>query len=399
MCQGGHAKEPAMRSDTSTHDDKPRRSPTTWIRAAVLASIALGCTEEASPSTTMCPAGMVASGASCVVASPMQAGTMGGAGGLAGTTAGTTAGTSAGMTAGMIAGMDATAGATAGTTAPGTGGMMAGMQAGVGAPMVDSGVPPGMGSSGCGVSDVPTDGMQTIDVDGLQRQFIVAVPDGYDANTPHKLVFAWHGLGGTAQQIAGGAFGRGGFYGLESQAAGTTIFVAGQGLDTSNQVGSGPGWDNMGGRDVAFARAMLEWLRTSYCIDQTRIFSTGMSYGGIMSNTIGCALGDELRAIAPMAGLGPSAFGGGGTCVGQVAVWLSHGNMDTVVTFASGQQSRDRWVTSNHCDSTTAAADANGCVEYEGCDDGFPVVWCEFDGGHTVPIFASTEIWKFFSRF
>ena len=39
-----------------------------------------------------------------------------------------------------------------------------------------------------------------------------------------------------------------------------------------------------------------------------------MSYGGIMSNTVGCALGDDFRAIAPMAGSGPR-----GNCVGKVA--------------------------------------------------------------------------------
>jgi len=30
---------------------------------------------------------------------------------------------------------------------------------------------------------------------------------------------------------------------------------------------------------------------------------------------------------------------------------------------------------------------------------GMPVVWCELDGGHTVPPFASAEIWAFFSQF
>jgi poly(3-hydroxybutyrate) depolymerase len=236
--------------------------------------------------------------------------------------------------------------------------------------------------------------MQTLDVDGTQREFIVEIPDGYDASTPHRLVFAWHGLGGTASRIASG-----GFYGLRQRAEGTTIFVAGQGLSTSNSVGTGPGWDNMGGRDVAFTSAMLDYLRASYCIDEQRIFSTGMSYGGIMSNTVGCALGDAFRAIAPIAGAGPSRFGGGGACTGQVAAWIAHGNQDTIVAYSSGEASRDHWVMANQCQSTSAPAGSNGCVAYEGCDDGHPVVWCEFDGGHTVPSFASAEIWAFFSQF
>jgi polyhydroxybutyrate depolymerase len=210
-------------------------------------------------------------------------------------------------------------------------------------------------------------------------------------------VFAWHGLGGTAERTATGTF-SGGYYGLESRAGGTAILVTGQGLETSNSVGTGPGWDNSGGRDVAFTSAMIEWLRANYCIDDARIFSVGMSYGGIMSNTVGCELGDVFRAIAPMAGMGPMTFGGA-TCVGQVAACIAHGNADTVVDFSSGQASRDYWAGANHGAATTTPAGSNGCVAYEGCDAGYPVLWCEFDGGHTVPSFSGDEIWAFFSQF
>jgi poly(3-hydroxybutyrate) depolymerase len=276
----------------------------------------------------------------------------------------------------------------------GSGGTIGAAGSGGAAPPVgDAG--PGAMSMGCGAANPAPSGMQMLDVDGMQRMFLVSVPDNYDANKPYKLIFAWHGLGGTAMRIQSG-----GFYGLKQKAMNSVIFVAAQGLDTSNQVGSGPGWDNMGGRDVKFTSAMLEYMRTTYCIDNERIFSVGMSYGGIMSNTVGCALGDDFRAIAPMSGAGPSAFGGGAKCTGQVAAWLSHGNMDNVVAFSSGQGSRDHWVMANHCDANmTQPEGSNGCVAYQGCDAGFPVVWCEFDGGHIPPSFAAEEIWSFFSHF
>jgi len=338
-----------------------------------------------------------------------NAGTTGAVGGAAGATGGSggmmvTSG-GAGGAAGMAGGSGGSGGAPGGTggtmvISGGAGGMTggAGGSGGMATTGGTGGGASGMGSMGCGNASPPADGMQTMDVDGTEREFIVAVPDDYDPNTKYKLVFAWHGLGGMASQIASG-FGRGGYYGLESRAMGSTIFVAGQGLPTSNSVGSGPGWDNMGGRDVAFTAAMLEWLRTNYCIDNDRIFSVGMSYGGIMSNTVGCALGDDFRAIAPMAGMGPRAFGGGSPCTGQVAVWITHGNTDTVVQYSSGEASRDYWAGANNCETTTMPAGDNGCVAYDGCDDGHPVVWCEFDGGHTVPTFASEEVWAFFSQF
>jgi poly(3-hydroxybutyrate) depolymerase len=204
-------------------------------------------------------------------------------------------------------------------------------------------------------------------------------------------VFAWHGLGGTAASIARG------FYGLKARSGDSSIFVAGQGLATSN--GGGAGWPNTGGRDVAFVRALYAKLKGELCVDESRVFSVGMSYGGIMSNTLGCQMGDVFRGIAPIAGSGPGFGGRGATCTGQVAAWLAHGNMDTVVLFSAGQASRDVWVKANHCQAQTTPTDPMPCVAYSGCDAGHPVTWCEWAGAHTVPQFASAAIWTFFAQF
>jgi poly(3-hydroxybutyrate) depolymerase len=242
--------------------------------------------------------------------------------------------------------------------------------------------------------------MFNIDVSGTQRQYIITLPANYASNKPYKLIFAWHGLGGTAAQVAGqglGSFGSAyAYYGLEGMANNTVIFVSGQGLDPND---AGAGWPNRNDQDIAFAKAMLAWLESNYCIDRSHVFSVGMSYGGIMSDTVGCEMGDVVRAIAPMSGEGPATYPGSKPCVGQVAVWSSHGNQDTTVPFTAGEASRDHWVAANHCSSQTKAVGPGTCVEYQGCDPGYPVDWCEFDGGHTIPSFASQGIWSFLSRF
>jgi polyhydroxybutyrate depolymerase len=260
-----------------------------------------------------------------------------------------------------------------------------------GDPMVKIDNPPPKPSAGCGMA-APMAGDSTIDVMGMSREYIVALPQGYDANKPYKLVFAWHGLGGSAAQVASN------WYGLQRMANNSTIFVAGQGLNTTNSVGSGPGWPNTNGQDVAFVKALYAKLQTTTCIDENRVFSVGMSYGGIMSNTLGCQMGDVLRAIAPMSGAGPG-YGGRATCVGQVAVWQSHGDNDTTVPTASGEMSRDFWVKANHCQMQTVSVDPSPCVAYVGCDEDLPVTFCEFSGGHTIPAFAAAAIWKFFAQF
>jgi hypothetical protein len=232
-----------------------------------------------------------------------------GSGGAGGTNAGGTnvGGGGAGGASGgnQDAGTNGTAGAQASGGIGGSGatGGAAGTSGGAGAAGTAGTAGAGAGgmSSGCGKTDFPASGEKTIDVAGTNRTYIVTIPPMYAPTTPHRLVFAWHGLGGTAQQIASGF--RGGYYGLQNLSGGTTIFVAGQGLETSQ--GGGAGWPNTGGRDVAFVRSLLDFMKQNYCIDESRIFSVGMSYGGIMSNTLGCELGDVFRAIAPMAGSGP----------------------------------------------------------------------------------------------
>lgn len=256
-------------------------------------------------------------------------------------------------------------------------------------PSPDDPLPP-TGSTGCGKRTFPPSGTYTMDVNGTPREYIVALPDNYDPTKPYRLVFAWHYMGGSADGIA-----RSGYYGLKGLSNNNAIFVAGQGLSSSGTTG----WPNTGGRDVAFARAMYEDLSDNYCVDESRVFAMGMSYGGIMSNTVGCAMGDVFRAIAPIAGMGPGYSSFGAQCTGEVAAWIAHGNQDSVIPFSSGQASRDFWAEENGCTAQTSPTSPSPCVAYEGCDDGYPVHWCEFDGGHTIPSFASQAIWQFFMQF
>ena len=104
-----------------------------------------------------------------------------------------------------------------------------------------------------------------------------------------------------------------------------------------------------------------------------------------------------MRAIAPLAGGGPITFFTG-PCVGQVAVWLEHGQTDAVVVPSQGAASRDHWRAENGCSATSAATSPAGCVAYSGCDAGYPVHWCESAGGHEPrPAYTASGSWAFFS--
>jgi poly(3-hydroxybutyrate) depolymerase len=228
-------------------------------------------------------------------------------------------------------------------------------------------------------------------VSGVSRTYIVKLPSTYDANTPYRLIFAWHHLTGNAAGIA-----RGNYYGMDTPAYanGRAIFIAPEGSDTGN---GDLGWPDKNGADMAFARALLDWVKANLCIDTSRIFSTGWSYGGMFSEKLGCQLPDVFRAIAPMSA---QLTGSTSSCVKHnIAAWISHGDMDATVSLSSGIAARDYFLTLNHCTMTSAPTTPSPCVEYSGCDSGYPVHWCQFSGGHMTPSFATAGIWPFFSQF
>lgn len=57
-------------------------------------------------------------------------------------------------------------------------------------------------------------------------------------------------------------------------------------------------------------------------------------------------------------------------------------------------------VESNGCSSETKALDPSPCPEYQGCQEGYPVVWCVREGDpHSIPSFGAQAISDFFTKF
>ncbi|GAB4000608.1 hypothetical protein GCM10029992_33060 [Glycomyces albus] len=150
-------------------------------------------------------------------------------------------------------------------------------------------------SEGCGTAPSLSSGTHNINVNGTNRSFILKVPDNYDNNYAHRLIFGLHWWGGTANDVASGGSDGAVYahYGLEAQANGTAIFVAPQGIDNA--------WPDTGGRDVAFIDAMIQQIEADLCVDQSQRFSLGFSYGGAMSYALACARPNEFRAVAAIA--------------------------------------------------------------------------------------------------
>ncbi len=244
---------------------------------------------------------------------------------------------------------------------------------------IDAGV---VGTAGCGHGGVAT-GIQskTITAAGVSRHYQIFVPTAYDAGVPTRLIFVFHGLGGDGSLIRS-------YFGFEAEANGKALFVYPDGLVVQ---GGATGWSTT---DLAFFDAMVAEISAGYCVDSKRIFATGHSYGGYMSNLVGCARGDVVRAIAPVSG---GLLGGTGACKGAVAAWIAHGDADTTVNQSEGIAARDYWRGVDGCASTSQPTTPSPCVAYDGCAAGKPVTWCSFAGGHyPLPAFIKQGIWGFF---
>jgi poly(3-hydroxybutyrate) depolymerase len=207
---------------------------------------------------------------------------------------------------------------------------------------------------------------------------VLFVPNGYDPKKSIPLIFAWHGSGGDGEEVRR-------YFRLEAATGDGAIIIYPDGLNGA--------WDLAAeGVDVKFFDALLDSTSKDYCVDQARVFTTGYSFGGMMSHALACSRGSKLGALAPTAG---SFRGGDKGCATAVPTWIAHATNDNLVRYPSAEAARDVWLKTNGCGMTTMPTSPTPCVAYE-CSKA-PVHWCVHTEGHEWPSFASKGMWAFFS--
>jgi poly(3-hydroxybutyrate) depolymerase len=247
-----------------------------------------------------------------------------------------------------------------------------------------------MGSPGCGSVTPLKSGNFNETIDGTVRKYVLDVPANYDTDKKHRLVFVWHELTGSAAGVVNS-----GYNGLKALSEGSAIFVTADGLPGSNGEASGTGWWNVDDGDMKLLTAILAKVNANLCIDTGRIFSTGFSFGGMMSYAVGYEF-DVFRAIAPCSG-DLEVIPHEDTYTAPLPIMAFHGDKDTFVSTARGRASRDKYLARNECGASTMPASPSPCVEYQDCSA--PTFWCEFPGAHNTWSEQPQAIWKFFSQF
>jgi len=91
-----------------------------------------------------------------------------------------------------------------------------------------------------------------------------------------------------------------------------------------------------GVRDVAFVRALLKRLVTSYSVDRRQVFAIGMSNGGFFAQRLGCVMAGQFAAIATVASVMPRALARSCRPADPLPVLMVMGTDDPLVPYSGG---------------------------------------------------------------
>lgn len=173
----------------------------------------------------------------------------------------------------------------------------------------------------------------------MERRYNVYVPQGFDTSKPHAVLLALHGGFGSAEQFEKTS-------GLDAQAD-THQFLVVYGQGTSWGRVKAPVWNagNCCGQavdsdkrvdDVGYLREVLRRVKADYTVDETRVYATGMSNGGMMANRLGCEASDVIHGIAAVSGTIQVT-----SCqpTQPRPVLLMHGTADPRVLYGGGESS------------------------------------------------------------
>jgi len=201
-------------------------------------------------------------------------------------------------------------------------------------------------------------------VDGTERKFRLVLPaDPIGA----PVIFAWHWLGGSAQQIVN-------YMEYEQLAEDENVIVVAPSSD-----GTPYEWHSTGqpanNVDLAFFDDMVACLYDQYQIDPDRIHATGMSAGGLWTTYLTIFRSEILASTAPLSGGAyAEAYVSPERPLPVMVVW--GGPDDTYGTF----------------NFETASLDFSEGLRA----DGSFVVECVHSGAHTIPLGAAEYTWQFF---
>lgn len=254
---------------------------------------------------------------------------------------------------------------------------------------------------------------QTIVHDGLNREYVLYIPNSYDGTSSIPLMLNFHGFGGSASE-----------YMLEADMrsiaeSDTFILVYPQGscVDGTSHWNACPnGGDNKStADDFGFIEALINQITSSHNVDLERVYASGYSNGGMMAYGLANYKSELIAAVASVSGsmldcIGPTSH--------PMPVVHLHGTSDGVLPYngsndwSSAQSTLDHWISFNNTTTnpTVTIDNSSGTtIEHYVYDQGDSLVSVEhykYIGGDHVWFSSNYQgqntsrlVWDFVSRY
>jgi polyhydroxybutyrate depolymerase len=272
---------------------------------------------------------------------------------------------------------------------------------------------------------------RTLIFDTLERTYLIYVPPSYDPQTPVPLLLMLHGRDGDGSRISALT----GFNKLADEK--NFIVLYPDGIDNQwNYVKDVPGYSSMTQDDTGFLLELLDEVMGQYNIDKNRIYVSGFSNGGFMTQRLACDAPERFAAFASVAAAGFAGLPELCETPSPLSILLIHGTLDAVVPWqgmvrgnslmlAPVADTMAFWAKHAGCEGKIvdtdlppkdASAETSVTTFEVGCVAGNEVtLYAVKGGGHNWPgvegflpediagkvntdILASEVIWEFFSR-
>ena len=260
-------------------------------------------------------------------------------------------------------------------------------------------------------------GMKKCDLshDNINRFYYIYTPNNLDTNESIPVLFAFHGYGSSALRPLSYT----NYFSLADSENFVVIYPQGATTPTLSAHWNVGGWTSKSPiDDLDFVDTVISLIKDKMQIDETRIYSSGMSNGGYMGYHLACNLSSKFAAIASVTGSMTNDTFNDCNPMHPTPILQIHGLLDFVVPYNGNGGSKsipdviDYWVNYNSC-----SLDPETLIKY---DDYSLIVYDTYTSclnnvnvklilhpemGHDWPstqsynVNASFEIWNFVSKY
>jgi polyhydroxybutyrate depolymerase len=221
---------------------------------------------------------------------------------------------------------------------------------------------------------------QTITTGGVERSYLLYVPEQYDPTHRTPVAVMFHGLGGDPKTV------------LEStemvkqadQRGAILVLPLGRGKPARWQFRE-PVSDPTS--DLAFVRALVKHIKRTGCVDSQRVYAAGFSNGSALTLALACDGSTQFAAYAAVAG---PYFASQCADAPPASIVYFHGTKDSTVPFEGAEtvigplpavnDIMANWALHDRCPADDAVTTATDSVLYYG--------WSNCRGGTAVDIYA-----------